>query len=91
MLATSLCTAYVLRMSRSVWPLHGVYASAFCLMRVLGAPTQGTKTMPSEVRTNADGGQRIRGNNYNVSFCFGLEPTPNSMSHSLIFAPITSG
>ena len=28
---------------------------------------------------------------YNVSFCFGLEPTPNSMSHSVSLVPITSG
>jgi hypothetical protein len=28
---------------------------------------------------------------YSASFCFGLEPIPNSMSHSLILAPITSG
>jgi hypothetical protein len=33
----------------------------------------------------------VRGHSYNVSFCFGLEPTPNSMSHSLTLAPITSG
>ncbi len=41
-------------------------------------------------RKNTDAG-RIRENTYNVSFCFELEPTPNSISHSLTLAPITSG
>src|SRR5258708_25095697 len=41
-------------------------------------------------RKNTDAG-RIREDTYNVSFCFELEPTPNSISHSLTLAPITSG
>src|SRR5580693_3724181 len=28
---------------------------------------------------------------YTAAFCFGLEPTPTSISHSLTVAPITSG
>src|SRR6266700_1261074 len=40
---------------------------------------------------NADAGPRINANAYNVSFCFGPEPMPRSVSHSLILAPITSG
>ena len=28
---------------------------------------------------------------YSVSFCSGLEPTPDSMSHSLTLAPMTAG
>jgi hypothetical protein len=33
----------------------------------------------------------LRENTYNVSSCFGLEPTRDSMNHSLRLAPITSG
>src|SRR5712691_8206173 len=36
-------------------------------------------------------GRSIRGNAYHATLCFGLEPTPRSISHSLTVAPITSG
>src|SRR6267378_3831739 len=53
--------------------------------------TEGTKPRRLSARQeNTDAG-RIRENIYNVSFCFELEPTPNSISHSLTLAPITSG
>src|ERR1700730_3357611 len=41
-------------------------------------------------RKNTDAGRRIRGNAYNSTLCFGLEPTPRSISHSLTVAPMTS-
>src|SRR6266446_576142 len=41
-------------------------------------------------RKNKDAGRRIRGNAYDATLCFGLEPVPKSISHLLTVAPMTS-
>ena len=55
-----------------------------CVLRSLW-PQQG-RSGRSSIRH-----RRVRGNTYYVSFCFVLEPMPNSISHSLTLPPITSG
>jgi hypothetical protein len=49
---------------------------------------RGHQAMPivSTGRKKADAGRSVRGNAYDATLCFGLEPIPKSISHSLTVA-----
>src|SRR5258708_1572927 len=54
----------------------------------LHSTTEGTKPRRLSMGTkNAAAGRRIRGNAYTAALCFGLEPIPTPISHSLIVGP----